>query len=156
MARRSSSKDDLKGFPEFGVKRDFICELFTPPLPKSTFYDRVKEGKIIPMKELPGYFKLNASLARLGLPLLKQLPARSEVPSLEDIVRLAFSLIDPVIFPSPSWIGMVESIDSKDIEHARSIAGQHCERVSGYGSIECKLAYLQGALDYVAMMESCV
>ena len=37
MAKAKSIKTDQKDPLEFGVKRDFVCELFMPPLPKKGF-----------------------------------------------------------------------------------------------------------------------
>ena len=67
MPRRAAKKpsDD---FPEFPVKREVFCAMFTPPLPKSTFYDRVKDGRIVALKGVPGYFLLNESRRLMGLP----------------------------------------------------------------------------------------
>ncbi len=43
MPRRATNEPAEK-FPEFPVKREVLCAMFTPPLAKSTFYDRVKDG----------------------------------------------------------------------------------------------------------------
>jgi hypothetical protein len=89
MPRQAAKNESLKDFPEFPVKREVICSMFTPPLPKSTFYDRVNEGKIIPMPKLSGYYLLNASLHRLGLPLAKELPAKVGARSFGRLVEQA-------------------------------------------------------------------
>ena len=73
MAHNSANKN-TDDFSEFPVKREKFCGMFSPPLPKSTFYDRVREGKITPMKQCSGYYLLNASRVRLGLPPVKELP----------------------------------------------------------------------------------
>lgn len=147
MPRRSATKENLADYPEFPVKREVICSMFTPTLPKSTFYDRVTEGKIIPMKEIPGFYLLNATLHRLGLPLVKQQPVELPTRSLEDIVRLAFTLIDRNLFPAPSWLLDVEAIDLKDADHARRMADQYRDKVQSCDQIELKLAYFAGVLD---------
>jgi hypothetical protein len=68
MHRRAAKKppDEL---PEFPVKRGVFCAMFTPPLAKSTFYDRVKDGKIIALKGVSGYF-----LDRVSKPNVEVLP----------------------------------------------------------------------------------
>jgi hypothetical protein len=153
MPRPAANKLNLKDFPEFPVKREVICSMFTPPLPKSTFYDRAKEGKIIPMPELPGYYLVNASLHRLGLPLVRQLPDPPEQRSIEDLVRLAFSLIDRNLFPSPSWLLHVEAIDAKDTDHALLLAARYRDAVQAFAHVELKLAYFQGVLDGASVIE---
>ncbi|MCH7225003.1 hypothetical protein [Haloferula sp. A504] len=147
MSRQAKKKQNPKDFPEFPVKREVICSMFTPPLPKSTFYDRVEEGKIIRMAEMPGFYLLNATLHRLGLPLVTQPPVEIETRSIEDIVCLAFSLIDPRVFPEPAWLLNCEAIDMKDVDHARRIARQHRDAVETCEPVQVKLAYFQGVLD---------
>jgi hypothetical protein len=42
---------------------------------KSTFFDLVKRGKIAKVRGLRGYYRLNESLRRLGLPAVQQIPS---------------------------------------------------------------------------------
>jgi len=154
MPRGASKKVDLQDFPEFPVKREVICSMFTPALPKSTFYDRVQMGKIIPMPELPGYYLLNATLHRLGLPLVRQLPDPPKRRSLEDIVRLAFCLIDRNLFPEPSWLLHVKAIEASDADHALRLAGRCRDTLQAFEHVELKLAYFQGVLDWASLGES--
>jgi hypothetical protein len=154
MPRQASRRENPKDFPEFPVKRELICAMFTPPLPKSTFYDRVEEGKIIPMAELPGYYLLNASLHRMGLPMVKRPPVEISDRSLEDIVRLAFTLIDRDLFPEPSWLLHAEAINLRDADHAATLADRYREKVVSFDSIPLKLAYFQGVLDWASMQEA--
>jgi len=101
MVRRAPkpSPDD---FPEFPVKREVLCSMLTPPLGRTAFFDRVKKGKIVSVKGLSGYYLLNQSLHPLGIPMVRELPGAARSRSLEDITRLAFTLIDPATFPAPS------------------------------------------------------
>src|SRR5690606_36942399 len=99
--------------PEFGVKRKVICRFFSPPLPSSTFHDFVNKGKIIPIKDIRGFYKLNESLKRLGLREVYSLPTEAK-RSLEDVTRLALTLIDPLVFPAPSWLLGVEIMEERD------------------------------------------
>jgi hypothetical protein len=101
------------------------------------------------MKGIRGFYLLNASLRRLGLREVRELPQPPSTPSLEDIVRLASTMIDPDLFPEPYWIQNVESIDAKDIDHAIRLVEQHRDTVQSYEQVELKLAYLQGVLDSV-------
>lgn len=60
---------------EFAVNRQALSAFFTPPIARSTFYYLVKRGRIIPLNEPRGYFRLNASLKRLGMPTVDRLPS---------------------------------------------------------------------------------
>ncbi len=147
-----SSKSPPTGFPEYAVRRETISRYFEPPLPRSTFHDFVNKGVIIPMKGIRGFYLLNASLRRLGLREVPKLPGEPLTRSLEEIFRLAFSLIDQELFPAPSWLLTVEELDLKDADHARLLADQHREAVNALDSAELKIAYLGGVLDALVMM----
>lgn len=103
------------------------------------------------MKKLRGFYMLNESLRRLGLKEVRELPKPLPVPHLDDIVRLAFSLIDPNLFPAPSWLLHVEAIDPKDADHASRLADEHSDKIKSYEHAEQKLAYFQGVLDWVSL-----
>ena len=109
---KPSSKAPAIGFPEFAVRREAFDRYFDRPLPSSTFFDLVNKGKIVQMKGLRGFYLLNDSLRRLGLREVPALP-ESRKRSLEDILRLAFTLIDPDIFPAPPWTIFNEAIDAE-------------------------------------------
>ena len=142
-------------FPEFAVRRQTISQFFEPPLARSTFYDFKDKGKIVPLKGIQGFYLLNESLRRLVLREVKEIPREPEARSLEDIVRLAFTLIDRDLFPEPSWLLHVEAIDLKDADHATRLADRYREAVVSHDSAPLKLAYFQGVLDWVSMEESC-
>ena len=77
---RASSKSASSAFPEFAVRRETISRFFDPPMARSTFHDFVNKGKIVPVKGIRGFYKLNDSLRRLGLrevPNLPQDPSKS-------------------------------------------------------------------------------
>lgn len=156
MASKSSKvspKDTPTNYPEFGVRREQISSYFHPPLAESTFYDFVKKGKIAPMKGIRGFYKLNDSLRRLGL---REVPNMPEIAkrSMEDITRLALSLIDPLVFPSPPWLLTVEALDAKEVDHAMLLADQHRERIDAFGDTLEKIAYGAGILDGAAMRDA--
>lgn len=94
-----------------------------------------------------GHYLLNDSLRRLGLPEVCELPKPPPEPNLEGIVRLAFTLIDPKLFPAPSWLLYVDAINGKDADHAARIAEQHRDAVQACSHVELKLAYFQGVID---------
>ena len=71
----------------------------------------------------------------------------------EDIVRLAFTTIDPVAFPAPAWMLREEELDPRDAEHARLVADLHRESINRLTSIEEKIAYGGGVLDAQFMMD---
>ena len=74
--------------------------------------------------------------------------------SVEDIVRLAFTMIDHELFPPPSWMLFEENMDPRDTDYARRMADQHRKAVEAQNSTTLKLAYFQGVLDWAAMMEA--
>lgn len=151
MASTRSTKPSNN--PEFAVRRETISAYFHPPLPRSTFHDLVGKGMIIPIKALRGFYKLNESLKRMGLKEVSSLPAEVEQRSMEDILRLAFTLIDPLAFPMPTWLLTVEAIDNRDIDHAVLHSRIHFEPVNELGSVHEKLAYLNGVLAAQTMRE---
>ena len=95
---KPSGKNEPTGYPEFAVRAQTIGRYFSPPLATSTFHDFVNKGKIVPIKGIRGFYKLNDSLRRLGLREVPELPM--EVPSrtAEEIIRIAFNAIDPDVF----------------------------------------------------------
>lgn len=153
MSRTTSSSTPSNDFPEYVVSRESFDRYFDKPMPTSTFHDLVNKGKIIPFKHMRGRYLLNASLRRLGLREVSELPQPPSELSLEDIVRLAFSLIDPLLFPAPSWMLHREAISAKDAEHAIQLYERHHFDVEAMDDPHAKLAYLQGVLDWASMME---
>ena len=151
---KATQKNVPTGYPEFAVRWEGIGRFFSPPLASSTFHDLVNRGKIIPMKGIRGFYLLNESLRRLGLREVPGLPQDPASPGLEDIVRLAFTLIDRDLFPEPSWLLHAEGIDLKDADHAGILADRHREAVASFGSVPLKLAYFQGVLDAASMVEA--
>lgn len=140
--------------PEFAVRRETISRYFSPPLASSTFHDLVNKGKIVPMKGMRGFYLLNDSLRRLGLREVQKLPLDPERRSLEEIMRYAFTLIDRILFPEPTWASEAEVIDLRDMDHARSLADQHRDTVAGLEHHALKLQYFQGVLDGVSTLEA--
>jgi hypothetical protein len=111
MSRSASNTKTTTDCPEYVVTREAFNRYFEKPMPTSTFHDLVKKGKITKFKPMRGHFLLNDSLRRLGLREVRELPKPPSARSLDDIVRLAFNLIDRNLFPEPSWLRHVEAID---------------------------------------------
>jgi hypothetical protein len=148
---KPSSKNEPTGYPEYAVRAETISRFFSPPLASSTFHDFVNKGKIVPMRDIRGFYLLNDSLRRLGLREVPKLPF--EVPSRtpEEIIRLAFTAIDPEVFDPPLWLLNVEAIDAVDLHHAELIFAQHADHVAALEDDRLKYAYLQGVIDEAAM-----
>lgn len=103
---------------------------------------------------MKGHYYLNRSLSRLGLPTVAELPEEIRARGLEDIARLAFTIIDPEIFPAPPWLLPVESIDAATADHARRLADQYRDGVQAQRTTEEKLQYFAGALDAQFLIEA--
>ena len=144
---RASTKPSESGFPEFAVRRETIGRFFEPPMPRSTFHDLVNKGRIIPLKELRGYYLLNESLRRLGLREVKEPPSMVSERNMEEILRLAFHLIDPLVFPVPGWVLNEEELPYRDIDHAKEHAARHRDDVMALKGAEEKHAFLEGVID---------
>jgi hypothetical protein len=144
---KSSARNEPTGYPEFGVRKEDICAFFSPPMPSSTFHDRVNDGIIVPIKGMRGVYKLNDSLRRLGLREVPDIPQKVANRTTEDIIRMAFNAIDPDVFPAPSWLLDVEAIDGCDADHATLLMERYADAVAGLGSDREKLHFFQGVLD---------
>ncbi len=151
---KSTSKSAPTGYPEFAVRRGGFNPYFDKPLPRSTFHDMVGKGIIVPLKGLKGFYKLNDSLRRLGLREVPSLPSPLPKRSAEDIARLALTMIDPVAFPAPSWLGDVEALDPLDVDHALLIADQNAAYINDLPSLELKIAAGAGVIDGQVMIEA--
>lgn len=72
----------------------------------------------------------------------------------EDIVRFAFSMIDPDVFSASAWMLEEEGLDPRDADHARLVAGRNRESIKNLTSIEEKIGYAGGVLDAQLMMDA--
>ncbi len=152
--RKSSSKNEPTGYPEFAVRAEAISRFFSPPLASSTFHDFVNKGQIVPLKGIRGFYLLNDSLRRLGLREVPCLPVEASKHSMEDILRLALTMVDPEVFPMPPWAVVQEEIDLRDIDHAKHLAEMHREAIESLESFQERAAYGAGALDAQAELEA--
>lgn len=133
------------GVPEFAVDRETITRFFQPPIGKSTFHDLVGKGRILPVKGLRGFYRLNESLVRLGLRPVAELPKNSS-RSGEDLLRWAFSMVDPRLFPEPSWM-LCSDPTEIETKAAMLMASVHRPHLEEFESVEEKLAYAAGSID---------
>ena len=140
--------------PEFAVGREVFMHFIEPPIGKTKFHDLVKRGLIVKVKELRGFFRLNESLRRLGLREVASLPKDIPKRSTEEILRLAFTAIDPLTFPQPSWADAAEGLDMNDVDHARLLFNLHREFVEELETPHERLHYFAGVLDHQRIMES--
>lgn len=152
MKRKETSRASQG--PEFIVRRQAFDQYFDRPMPSSTFFDLVEDGKILAWPQMRGRYYLNRSLKKLGLPTVTELPEPACTRGLEDIARLAFTIIDPIVFPAPPWMLTEEFIDIMAADHARRMADQYREKVETCKSIEEKLAYFAGVLDAQVLIEA--
>jgi hypothetical protein len=152
---KASAKNETSGYPEYGVNSEIIRGFFDPPMASSTFYDLVNKGKITPLPGIRGFYKLNDSLRRLGLREVQKPPKDVPKRSTQDIIRLAFHLIDPGLFTAPIWFGKTEMIEIADFHHAELIVAQHSANLAGLEGEgdRSKVHYLQGVLDISEIME---
>jgi hypothetical protein len=94
-------------------------------------------------------------LRRLGLREVPSIPNDASKSKQEDILRLAFTLIDPQLFPMPSWFVMAddEKLDVREEDHAKLLAGIYRPEMDALGSYQEKLAFAAGVIDAFAEME---
>ena len=147
-------KSKLPDGPEFIVSREAFDRYFERPIPTSTFHDLVSKGKVVPWSEMRGRYYLNASLKRMGLPAVRELPTKPGALSLEDVFRYAFTLIDPLLFSEPPAMLTAEVIDASTVDHAKRIAIEHREIFEALSSTEEKQAYFAGVLDAQVVIEN--
>jgi len=91
---------------------------FGPPIGRSTFYNLVRRGVIVKIKEVQGYYLLNESLVRLGLPHMSGLPATPDAARRErQLVELALYLAAPDVVPEPSWMLTDDRLTAHEKSH---------------------------------------
>jgi hypothetical protein len=106
------------------------------------------------VKGIRGFYRLNESLKRLGLREVPCLPLEVSKRSVEDILRLALTMIDPVLFPMPPWAVVQEELDLQELDHAKRLAEMHREAIESLESFQEKVAYGAGALDAQAELDA--
>ena len=134
-----------EGCPEFVVNRDTIRKFFHPEISTSTFHELVKEGTILPFDRLRGSYRLNESLLRLGLRPVSALPTKKS-RSQADMLRWAFSMIEPRLFPVPIWATDC-AFDQFQEDAARFWVLTLGPLLATLETVDEKLNFLTGALD---------
>jgi hypothetical protein len=114
----------------------------------------VSKGKILPVKGIRGFYRLNESLKRLGLWEVPRLPVEASKRSAEDILRLALTRVDAAVFPMPPWVMVQEEIDLRDIDHTKHLEEMHREAIESLESFHEKAAYGVGALNAQAELDA--
>jgi hypothetical protein len=61
---------------DIAVGKQVIDTLFQPPIARSTFYKKVKEGVVVKCRAVDGYYMLNVTRRNLGLPQIDVLDFR--------------------------------------------------------------------------------
>jgi hypothetical protein len=141
-----------EGCPEFIVNRDTIRKFFHPEISTSTFHELVKEGTILPYDRLRGSYRLNESLLRLGLRPVSALPTKKS-RSQADMLRWAFSDIEPKLFPIPGW-ALDCAFDRFQEDAARFLVLEHGPWLATLQTDVEKQEYLAGAVDAYEELEA--
>jgi len=103
MAAKKKATSKLPpGIPEHAVDQETLMRFFRPPVGRSTFYNLVKRGVIVKLKEVKGYYLLNESLIQLGLQPVSELPVNPNAAQREqELQKLAMSMAAPDVEPKP-------------------------------------------------------
>jgi hypothetical protein len=73
---------------------------------------------------------------------------------MDDIVCLAFTMLDPEVFPPPAWMLFEDELHPRDKDHARFIADLHRNAFQALPTFQEKVAYAAGVLDAQALMDA--
>ena len=91
---------------------------------------------------------------RFGLREISCLPVNASKRSIEDILRLALTMIDWAVFPMPPWAVVQEELDLQEIDHAKQLVEMDREAIESLESFQEKVAYGAGALDSQAELDA--
>jgi hypothetical protein len=69
-------------------------------------------------------------------------------------MRFAFTIIDPDLFPAPSWLRFTEMIDERVADHALLLANTHRDNVEALDDVRVKMSYFQTTLDVAATLDA--
>ena len=118
---------------------------FEPPIGKSTFYDLVQQGVVVQVPAPRGYYKLNTSLARLGLKGVSAIPRAGGVGPVE-VTALALWMAAPDLCPCPPW--MLDLEPTQDQSRTATAQAEIFRRELGsLESVAEKREFIQGVLD---------
>jgi hypothetical protein len=159
---RPRNNDPATDVPEFAVDRETMTRFFAPPIVKSTFHDLVGRGLIVPVKGLRGYYRLNASLERLGLRAVAELPGKDGREREMRLACLALWLAAPDVALKPSILLEDDDLTPEEKSHAVVLAlhflrgmreaGLDEPGAAAAGQVEAGLrekrkAFVEGAID---------
>jgi hypothetical protein len=133
---------------EFAVRREVLERFFDPPIGRSTFFDLVERGKIAKVKGLRGYYRLNESLRRLGMPEVEKLPGNGgDDGPLNDrvLVDFALSLCIPEL-PEPGEL-LNHALSGQEVLQVLRFQRSYDFALRGIKSLPERLAFAQGVRD---------
>jgi hypothetical protein len=137
------------GVPDHAVDHDTLLRFFAPPIGKSTFYNLVKRGVIVKIKEVQGYYLLNESLVRLGLPPVSELPATPDAAQREvQLAELAMRLAAPDVVRPPRWMLGDVILTDHEKSHVALLAMFHQRQMEDVTERPEREAYVDGVLDF--------
>jgi hypothetical protein len=150
MAAKKKTTSKLPpGIPDHAVDQATLMRFFGPPIGKSTFYNLVKRGVIQKINEVQGYYLLNESLVRLGLPPVSELPATPDAAQREiQLVELALHLVAPDVARSPRWMLGNPKLTDPEKSHVALLAMHHQREMEGLTERAVRAAYIDGVLDF--------
>jgi len=133
---------------EFAVRREVLERLFDPPIGRSTFFDLVERGKIAKVRGLRGYYRLNESLRRLGMPEVEKLPGNGlDDGPLNDRVLADFALTLCVPeLPEPSEL-LTHALSGEDVLTVLRLQRSYSFALKGIKTLPDRLAFAQGVRD---------
>lgn len=147
MAAKKKMTSNLPpGIRDFAVDQDTLMRFFGPPIGKSTFYNLVRRGVIVKLKEVQGYYLLNESLVRLGLPHVSELPATPDAAQRErELLEFAMRMAAPDVVDTPRWIlRKGEKLTAHEKSHMVLLAMHHGRKMETITSPHERLAYVRG------------
>ena len=139
---------------DFAVRREAFHHYFEPQIGKSTFYDLVNSGKIAKVKGLRGYYRLNESLRRLGLPAVDQLRRTEESPVILEgiaLVDIALSICMPDELLLSSEL-LIRELTSDEEAKVVQLCQIYDHRLSEIANPAERLRFAQGVRDAAMML----
>jgi hypothetical protein len=131
---------------EFAVRREVLERLFDPPIGRSTFFDLVDRGKIAKVRGLRGYYRLNESLRRLGMPEVEKLPGRDDGPLNDRVLAdFALTLCIPEL-PEPSEL-LTHALSGEEVLKVLRLQRTYSFALKGIKTLPDRLAFAQGVRD---------
>jgi hypothetical protein len=154
-AKKKATSKLPPGIPDRAVDQETLLRFFGPPIGKSTFYNLVRRGVIVKIKEVQGYYLLNESLVRLGLPHVSELPATPDAAQRErQLLEFAMSLAAPDVVAQPSWMLGDDRLTDHEKSHVALLALHHQREMADLTLQPVRLAYVRGVFDAFEMLNN--